>query len=471
MKSTISKRSQVLSEANQLVSNGMRQAAIDLLEEYLESDPGSSTVLQLLGKAYIINQQHMKAVECLRRAKVAEQEECAPATEKTEYQSNSFNEEDMIFIDEQESIGAEKQYMIDDEFEAVKPLTTARTGQEQETDVTPVQVLASKTETEQEQKPQSEQITDTTTTKQVDWLEELVCEEIEEESPPVEETLFGKCITEDLEPEGEDEFDDMLLPTTLASSEEELGEQSWDDLDIIDELGEFNDTNQQLFDTVEACGAVSREERAQQIAIEVLDKFEWSNRHLPLLQKIFIENGWSAARVSIEREIENGVLPEELALARKVRIYWTVYSKFWITFHKVGRGHTYYRQADAAYRIMSWPEAVTIVRCFHTLPDIEEVYALIDDAYEIWYSSKRLRKSFHAFFKFLKYRTGSMDRTLPGDCPFYFHGIVDPDGDIDSRLLNPLSPESNELLDLGFSLNQWPRPSEIIMNISTEWLL
>lgn len=247
--------------------------------------------------------------------------------------------------------------------------------------------------------------------------------------------------------------------------EEEPEELSWDDLADLDE---FEEDAQRGFDDLPVeDDLITREQRARQIAAAVLARADWDIEHLPLLQQVFVENGWSAARVAVEREIGNGVLPEELALARKIKRFWESHEQFWTTFHNIWTNSPY-AQADAAYKNMSWAEALRIIRSFPSLPDIEEIYAFIEEEYESWYYNDSLRRAFKAFFKFLKYRTGSMRGTLPGDVPFSFDVMTDSEfGFLDSRI----TPESQTLSELGINMDKVSRPAEGRMKVNQEYLV
>ena len=59
---------QLLSEANSLVRNGLRKAAIDLLIEFLDSHPSSSVITNAVGKVYLLDHQPQKAVFYLQKS-------------------------------------------------------------------------------------------------------------------------------------------------------------------------------------------------------------------------------------------------------------------------------------------------------------------------------------------------------------------------------------------------------------------
>ncbi len=58
----------ILSRVNQLVSQGLQQAAIDLLDAAVSASPNDSSLLSALGRVYLLNRQPEKAVIYLRRS-------------------------------------------------------------------------------------------------------------------------------------------------------------------------------------------------------------------------------------------------------------------------------------------------------------------------------------------------------------------------------------------------------------------
>ena len=257
---------------------------------------------------------------------------------------------------------------------------------------------------------------------------------------------------------------DDLVSTSSIMLEEELDEQFeeqiWDDFEGLDEFDEY--ASREIEEQIQENGRISREDRARQVAVEVLGKSDWDIKHLSLLENIFIENGWSAAKAAVEREIGKNLLPEELFLARKVRRFWAGNEQYWMTFHKI-RYNSLSQQTDAFYKSMSWPESLKIIRCFPSFPDIEEIYTFIDEVFDHWYNSNKPRRFFPAFFQFLKYRVESMSKPLQGETLFSFLYYETDSFDVDSnRLNNSISPERQELLRLGFQINQWGPPENRI---------
>jgi len=78
------------------------------------------------------------------------------------------------------------------------------------------------------------------------------------------------------------------------------------------------------------------------------------------------------------------------------------------------------------------------------------VETFINDVFDEWYSSDRLRHHFRAFLKYFRYRIGSSKRTLPGSVEFLFRQPIESDWGADNpQLLNPISIMRTELREIG----------------------
>jgi tetratricopeptide (TPR) repeat protein len=275
--------------------------------------------------------------------------------------------------------------------------------------------------------------------------------------------FWGEDFEDNVDDQDSEALDDLVSTSSIILEEEldeQLEEQIWDDFEGLDEFDEY--ASREIEERIQEDGKISREDRARQVAVEVLAKSDWDIKHLSLLKNIFIENGWSAAKAAIEREIGKSLLPEELFLARKIRRFWAGNEQYWMTFHKI-RYNSPSQQTDIFYKSMSWPESLKIIRCFPSLPDIEEIYTFIDEVFDHWYNSNKLRRIFSAFFQFLKYRVESMSKPLQGETLFSFLYYETDSFDIDPNgLNNSISPERQELLRLGFQINQWGPPENRI---------
>ncbi len=544
-------KNEILSEANKLVSNGLRKAAIDLLLEYLETDPNSSAILNTLGRAYLLDHQPEKAVYYLKRSLETSQGIDAYKKPPSKYQAESFSDDDMAYVDSQADTLTEVEYQLEtdvaDSQAGIKRRTLspeimplpgasqrrekAKIFHEKEGDATvsgngsqlslspvktssqlnhptiavaydiPARPVSTQIDDKSvaniepdtvDAKPRTEKDLPTARNDSIsekneplidpqkekddkdlalDDHDDIPWENIEDNGLFENGEIFPNELFDD-EADTEDQDDELLeeIEPLIYTPfiEEESDELRWDD---FEDLGEFDELAQREVEKdIQDEGKISREERARQVAVLVLEESEWDTEHLPLLQKVFVENGWSAARVAIQREIAKGLLPEELALARKIKRLWSETEQYWITFHKI-KTNAHSQQADAAYKQMSWLESLRIIRSFPSLPEIEEIYAFFDEAYDHWYNSNRLRRSFNAFIRYLRYRTGLMRKTLPGDCIYSFHEPVYSNIGVDSEeLLNPRSPVCQKLKKFGVPQFVWPKPPENKMKINDEFL-
>ncbi len=533
METVVVNENEVLTEANRLVSGGLRHAAIDLLQESLDSHPSSPTLLSALGRVYLLSGQPEKAVVYLKRSLESSQARRALTQSLPSRQSDDFTEDDLHFIDAQAEQHSEADFPPY-EFETSEPrrdeaagaprpplrpilhIAPGNDGRKTEkpdergvkieyrnrrridpqgdssrlvhkVDRQPLEETLSPTAspspesapnaqtvsnnqplakpippaqhapvTKRELLDRPEQNT-TPSSSAKSSLQDIDLPDHDSDSEPVNQPsdeilLYNFELDFDFDETENDEEDSdsliQLLPPIPDDEEtDELAWDDYDDLDEFDEQAQRENTEQSQTD-----GPITREIRARQVAAEMLVKCDWPPSSIDLLQQVFIENGWGAARVAIEREIEKGLLPDELMLARDIRSYWSNNERYWTTFARIKK-NALYMEADAAYRHMSWVEALRIVRCFPALPAVEEVIDLIEEAYEWWYSDRNLCRSFKTFFKFLKYRTGSMRGALPGHYVFSF--LEWPDSDSDSELVglpHLKTPANQYLEELGIQL-------------------
>lgn len=517
-----------LSTASKLVSSGEYKVAIDLLLEYLEVDPNSLTVLNTLGRAYLLDHQPEQAIIYLKRSLEVTQSHRSTVNHSSKYQPDSFCNDDMAFIESQAYIFSEEDYILDvDEYSQTTARNETKVSTPSSGDTIEPEELQSKNSVKKvknvspsinsndtfptdsssdENKigavsdrssthanrevrnanpadvnnneivkeknrqpptisgfsvkitaPNSNTGTEASNKQAIDKIQ--ILDRIENEDLDLfeNEQIFLNGILDDNNKDQDEEILDEFAPTFNLSIEESSEELIWDDFEGLDEFDEL--AHQKAEEEVQYDEKISRESRARQIAVEVLEKSDWDLKHLSLLQKIFIENGWSAARKMIDREIVKGLSPEELLLARKIRQFWLGNEQFWITFQKI-KYDARFQQTDATYKCMSWPESLRIIRCFPSLPDIEEIYMFIDEVFDHWYNSSRLISIYPAFLRFLKYRLDSMRRALPGETVFSFLYYVNVSSDVDTDTLNNITSKKQDLLNLGIQLNQWPRPPE-----------
>jgi tetratricopeptide (TPR) repeat protein len=450
MATTVVNENEVLTEANRLVASGLRHAAIDLLQESLESYPSSPALLRTLGRAYLLSGHPDQAVIYLKRSLEASQASKETLQPSSEAKSDDFTDDDLDFISAQAEQQNELDYSPFDSDPDAQPVSIDQPIAK------PTPSAQHSPSPQQDQPaPHDQDATPFSSAKSPLRSSEPPGQEPDSELAdqlPAELLLEAPELGLDFdETESDDDESDYLIESLAPNlDDEETDELAWDDYDDLDEFDEQARRESPVEPQGE--GAVSREIRARQAAVELLLTCDWHPSTIDLLQQIFVDNGWGAARVAIEHEIEKGLLPDELVLARFVRAYWSENERFWTTYHRI-KANAPCMAAAAVYRHMSWAEALRIVRCFPALPASEEVMELIEDAYEWWYADRNLRRSFKTFFKFLKYRTGSMRGALPGHCVFSFFEWPEDDSASESiGPLNPITKASQYLQDLGIQL-------------------
>lgn len=226
---------------------------------------------------------------------------------------------------------------------------------------------------------------------------------------------------DDYEPE-----DDFFDSDEILIEQVELGfdveyETVVDAGEIDDEYASYAFDPDEIYETLDTFesgaelpdGRVSREERALQNAVELIDKAGWSLAVLPLVQQIFVMSGWSATRLALEREIEKGMTPEELILAAHVKAIWAENDYYWIAYDRSG-------SSSLSQYALSWPTALLLVRAFESLPQIEELEQFIESLYEYWYERPHLRRAFRSFNRFIWFRMSNLYGCLPANQPFNF---------------------------------------------------
>jgi hypothetical protein len=402
------------------------QQAIDLLEKHLEINPSDLSglvllvqIYRLLGCSYQLKNQSKQAIECfeysisylkesLRQLEfITDLKKYRKDNQFTDnfYDIDDFTEDDYKYINEQAN-DVDEVYLHDSEeynFSILEQNTVSNDYVDSIYNDSKVDLeticIANNINNEE---------TEIIDEYDTDYLEitytdnDLAGEEIEINDIDFESIYSIDAIESDNIFEFYEEDTDKIF--------------SWDDLDDFDEIDEYNEFNK---NKIAKTGKINRHERAKQIAIEVIQKYDWGEENLYLLQQVFYENGWIMARKSIERELSKGLMPDELKLAMYIRELWTENEQYWISFLHI-KSNISGQSARAAYKNMSWSESLRIIRSFSYSPSKEEIQYFIEEIYDDWYCSTRLQKSFKIFIRYLKYRTGSVRGTLLGNEVFSF---------------------------------------------------
>jgi hypothetical protein len=435
-------QAELLADANRLASTGLRHAALDILLEYLNEYPQSARVLAAVGRLYLLEKNFQKSVHYLKKSLQVDRKENANSAAIDAYEEG-YDDQDLQY-----AIGNNSYF----DLEGVDP---------KETDI--IAIVSSCTETDRSQSQgeiedkdfvnlpfeyadleptkfeeddndatsepcDDDQVVDSRINQYELSLESVVLdEEIESTFISIDEIIAQQIVDLDSEFVEIGEADDVVQgeeiypDVTLDVVSDEAYELTWEE---IDDLDGYSATPQHDAEPVVGKGTLTRAQRARQVAVDVMVRFELENDFLAILETIFFESGWGPTRVAIERELTRGTSCEELAIAREVRHFWWNSDRYWTTFRGI-HSNAVGQQAEAAYKIMSWAESLRLVACFPDLPSIEEIEVLIEETFILWYESRNLRRSYPVFFKFLKYRTGSMPGTLSRREPRFFDSFDD----------------------------------------------
>ncbi|KGU00029.1 tetratricopeptide repeat protein [Dickeya fangzhongdai] len=241
-----------------------------------------------------------------------------------------------------------------------------------------------------------------------------------------------------------------------VTSDYYIGQEDVDPFDPtrVDLWDELEEANQEAREAEKLCheGAdfKTRLERAEQIAVAVIFQFQLSGGSLDFLRQVFFENGWSATRSALEREISLGTTIDEIKIAHELRHIWKACDRYWITFSKLT---PFSQVTEPVYRHMSWQQALKIIRVFNCIPCIEEIEVFLDDEFEYWYQHSILRRTHPAFIKYLchyrasgKYPNLSVFESCKFDIPEEYDGLNSV------HFNNPLSDSMQKLNACGIDI-------------------
>jgi len=395
----------LLQEVNRLIESDLRKSALDLLTEYLEYYPDDASVLRAAGKIYLLEKQPQKAAEHLQRAlKSVQSSELTYDHHDVPYEIDQLNYDDLEYIDQ----NANENYLID----------TDQHEQNFENLYTEEQTSLKISKNLAEYQQSSLNFSEEQTSHYIDSYDKPL-DAYDEDCPDSQLTDLLKSNFE-YQPDDFLPFKDELneLSQTIDDDLAVLDQASIDEEFDWETIEDFGDSDNNIHDIlVDGSTKISRSERAKQIAVAVMSTHHWDIKNIGLLQQVFYENGWGAARVAIEREIQRGLMPEELELAVFVRKLWTENPQYWISFIHVKSSLEYQTTRDA-YKNMSWSEALRVVRLFNSLPCDTEIQNFIDTIYDDWYCSTRLQRQFKSFMHYLKSHTSCTTTTSEEDNPF-----------------------------------------------------
>ena len=245
---------------------------------------------------------------------------------------------------------------------------------------------------------------------EVSYQEEVDEEEVDEEEVD-EEFIEEQSILENLKNIESDFTNESELNIRIQNDFEDLKSQFPKDGEIVKQDINEGDFSDDFLESLEESVAIedipisdqrlTRRERAQQVAINIIDYAEWTASALNQVTDIFEEYGWSHAKTSIITAIDNGASLEHIVAARDLRHYWKDNERFWMTFSGIS---SFTMNTRAAYQNLSWPMALALVTYNTHLISDAEIERYLDEEFEYWYSHPLLSQQFPAFLKYLFFR-------------------------------------------------------------------
>lgn len=121
-------------------------------------------------------------------------------------------------------------------------------------------------------------------------------------------------------------------------------------------------------------------DRALALAAELCASHRGWEDAVDLLATVFDQVSIAPTRDAIERELDEGLTPDELALAVQLRDYWSQSDRFSSAWTYTRRGWW----LRPRFINLSWPLSLKIVRGYEGVPDFEEVVLGLERLYDHW---------------------------------------------------------------------------------------
>jgi len=473
-----------LAEADSLISSGLLTDASEVLEEYLTDHTEDTSVLRKLAHVRMLQDRPDDAADLLLNVlalvrngmypKIIPDNLSLPATHTV----NSFqNNNDSKHSDQDYSYIEKQAREIEAKRERYNYVSDHATSAD-------------------DSHPETLSNSDDTVSENVDLNEKALLPDAEQqadrkdapsssspppqlEAPSNENTAEAEFHDDGSEPENLDveEFSELPDLEDAVESADDYGEepgflaetyekeaskrsaevsQDWEAIDPY--LLDFDDEpiNKELDQDVQIDGTIDRRQRALQEAIKLSTEYGWEDSDIYILAEVFEKYWWNSAKRSMVRELEAGLLPEELRLALITRDIWQQYDEFSINL------------SGYPYTALSWSLAVKIVRSFHSYPEPEEIEHFFLEAYTEWRSRGSLTDRHRSFVDYLISRLSfpndrymiSPSVTLDIDYDWsdddYLPGIFDG--------LN--TPQYQDLVEYGLIPDIWVDPNAIMARSS-----
>jgi hypothetical protein len=428
-----------LQTASDLVSKGAMDSAIQLLVDASGEFPGSTRIINVLGKLYLKTNRPKEAAACFEKSLKINTIDDVPT------------EADFSYLSEQAESLTESEYSYDEPAEYIpcqeirnnKKLSLRRDEGYSESKIPKVKkVLVKSSIGLIEENSAVEQSIDESDLKDTN-LQAVTSQEPE---PELQLPIFETEIDDDLDGDWLDDLE-VIDAQIIEDEETDLIERNVEDtelfdanvetdVDVDDEIGiyDFWDDAEDLegeadYTAAEELGALADEltieDRARQVAISFVDRVGWHKSDIDFITDIFIENGWGQARVALEREVNIGLTREELELAFYIKCLWKECDRYWISFPRMG---SVKESTDATFKNCSWKQVLRLVRIFPDIPVVEEITEFLESEFEYWYADRQLRYRFRSYSDYLfKYRLNDSIYTISISAPWRFESALESD--------------------------------------------
>lgn len=430
-----------LQTASDLVSKGAMDSAIQLLVDANGELPDSTRIINVLGKLYLKTNRPKEAAACFEKSL------------KINIIDDVPTEADFCYLSEQAESLTESEYSYDEPDKYIPPSYVPKKPQ----------LSLSKNDGSTESK-KPEITRDFIKSENIIVEKNTTIEQSIDESSS-EDTHIHKIVVIEPEPvlqlnkfldiqddvdEGEISLEDDWAGEVKSSEEELLLEEeddlieenleepdlldssidTDDEVDIYDFWDEADELEEGVDDVSFEEGGVldtelTKEGRARQVAIALVDRVGWEIDDVDFITEVFIENGWGQARAALEREINLGLVREELELAFYIKCLWKECDRYWIAFPRRG---SVKETTDATFKNCSWKQVLRLVRIFPDIPAVEEITDFLESEFEYWYADTQLRIRFRSYSDYLfKYRLNDSIHTINISDPWRFELALEND--------------------------------------------
>jgi hypothetical protein len=472
--------STVLAEADNLISTGLLTDASEVLEVYLIDHADDTPVLRKLAHVRMLQDRPDDAADLLlnvlaivRNAMYPKQTQENLSLQATHtarrFHDNSaieHSDQDYLYVDQQaRDIEAKRE-----RYDYVSDHTTSENISRPETlPNSDDSVIENDDLNEKTFLPDAEFQSDRNDT-QASCSPDPSLETLGNEHAPGTELQDDESEPESLEVEEFSELPELVDADGLGEDSGKLAKvyekegdkrsaeisQDWEAIDPY--LLDYDEepVNEEPDQDIQTDGTIGRRQRALQEAIKLGTQYGWDDSDIYILAEVFEKYWWSSAKRSMVRELEAGLLPEELRLALTTRDIWQQYDEFSINL------------SGYPYPALSWSLAIKIVRSFHSYPGPEEIEYFLLEAYSEWRSRSSLADRHQSFVDYLISRL-----SFPND-QFMISPSVTLDIDYDwssddylpGRFDDLNTPHYQDLVEYGLIPDIWVDPNAIVIRSS-----